>query len=115
MISFTTSSRTAALEARIAALEVAAARTQGRGTRTGLTIAIGATVTVPVVFDKPMPSSSYAITQVDLEGAVGVGAAFPILPVLNPTPTGCDIQVRNPGLAIIGAGLTVVVTAQVMP
>ncbi len=106
-----TNSIPASLEARLAALEQKlAARTQGTGT-VSAGLAGGTLGTATITFDKPMPDTSYAVVSVEIEGASGIsGVLTPVLPVTNPTTTGCKVQVKNNALLALATAATVRVT-----
>jgi len=103
----------ASAEARLAALEqTLAARTQGVGT-VSAGLAGGTIGTATITYDKPMPDTNYKVVSVALEGASGVsGVLTPILPVTEPTTTGCKVGVKNNALLALAVTATVRVTVE---
>ncbi len=105
--------RVAAAEQRLAAAEaLLSARTQGAGTVTA-GLAGGTIGTATVVFEKAMPDTSYKVVSVHIEGASGIsGVLTPVLPITEPTTTGCKVGVKNNALLALAVTATVRVTVE---
>lgn len=105
--------KAAGMETRLAAAEaLLAARTQGTGT-VAAGLAGGSLGTATITFDKAMPDATYKVVSVEVEGVSGIsGVLTPVLPITNPTTTGCKVGVKNNALIALAASATVRVTVE---
>jgi hypothetical protein len=102
-----------AAAAAVAAME-AAPYMRGTSGEVTLSAAIGvaATVSVPIVFDKPLPTKGYRVV-VSFEGEdTGILGNLSAMTVSSSKDfTGCTVRVKNSALVSLGLNVKVIATA----